>query len=183
MSTRDIVFIALFAALIAVLGIFPPLTLPIIAVPITAQSMGPMLAASILGAKRSVLSVLLFMLLVAMGMPLLAGGRGGLGVFTGPTAGFFFGWLGCALVSGYLFERYWNRLNVWKAALFTFVGGVVVCYAMGIVWVSYYAGLPVSQAAFSSAPFLIGDAIKIAAVAAVSVTVRNTYPLIATKSA
>ncbi|GHC67194.1 biotin transporter BioY [Limoniibacter endophyticus] len=183
MSTRDIVFIALFAALTAALGIFPPLTLPIIAVPITAQSMGPLLAGSILGAKRGALSVVLFIVLVAIGMPLLAGGRGGLGIFYGPTAGFIFGWVASAFVTGALFERYWNSLNVWKAGFFAFIGGVVVLYAIGMVWVSVMTGLPLAQVAISSAPFLIGDAIKIAAVALVSVTVRNTYPLIIAKSA
>ena len=74
---RNMTRIALFAALIAALGLIPSLTLAF-GVPITAQSMGVMLAGAILGAKRGALAVLLFMALVALGLPLLAGGRGGL---------------------------------------------------------------------------------------------------------
>ena len=80
MSTKDIVYIALFAAVMAVLGLFPPITLPISGVPVTAQSLGPMLAGAILGARRGGLSILLFVALVALGLPLLSGGRGGFGI-------------------------------------------------------------------------------------------------------
>lgn len=53
MNTKDLTYVALFAAIYAVLGLFPPIFLPIfLGLPITAQSMGPMLAGSILGAKR-----------------------------------------------------------------------------------------------------------------------------------
>ena len=76
---RDVVLIALFAAITAGLAIFPPLVLPVVGVPVTAQSLGPMLAGGVLGARRGGLSMLLFLALVAMGLPLLAGGRGGRG--------------------------------------------------------------------------------------------------------
>ena len=89
MSTKDIVYIALFAALTAALGLFPPITLPIAGgVPITAQSMGPMLAGALAGAKRGGLALALFALLVAIGLPLMAGGRGGFGLFLTPSGGF-----------------------------------------------------------------------------------------------
>ena len=88
LNTRDIVLIALFAAIMAVLGVFPPITLPLVGVPITAQSLGVMLAGGILGAKRGAMSMALFLILVAVGLPLLAGGRGGFGVFLGPSGGF-----------------------------------------------------------------------------------------------
>lgn len=73
---RNIVLIALFAALIAVLGLIPKITL-MSGVPITAQSLGVMLCGTVLGARRGALAVLLFLLLVALGLPLLAGGRAG----------------------------------------------------------------------------------------------------------
>lgn len=89
MSTRDIVYIALFAAITAALGLFPAFSLPVIAVPITAQTLGPMLAGAIAGAKRGALALVLFVVLVAIGLPLLAGGRGGLGIFFGPSGASF----------------------------------------------------------------------------------------------
>ena len=78
---RNVTMIALFAALIAVLGLIPKFDLAS-GVPITAQSLGVMLCGTVLGARKGALTVLLFLLLVALGLPLLAGGRGGLGLFT-----------------------------------------------------------------------------------------------------
>ena len=108
METRDVVFIALFAAIMAGLAIFPPITLPLLGVPITAQSLGAMLAGGVLGAARGCLSMALFLTLVAFGLPLLPGGRGGLGVFFGPTGGFLIGWIFAAVAVGFLVERMWN---------------------------------------------------------------------------
>ena len=93
MDKRDIVFIALFAAIVASLTAFPPITFPLAGVPITAQSLGVMLAGGVLGAVRGSLAITLFLGLVAIGLPLLPGGRGGFGVFLGPTGGFLVGWI------------------------------------------------------------------------------------------
>ena len=178
MATRDIVFIALFAALMAVLGVFPPLAIPAIAVPITAQSMGPMLAGGILGAKRGALSMLLFVVLVAVGMPLLSGGRGGLAVFAGPTAGFIFGWIAAAAVTGFIVERFWTRLGFVTAFLACVAGGVAVLYAIGVPWITAVAGVPLDRAFLGSAAFIPGDLIKAGVAAAVIVMVKRAYPLI-----
>ena len=81
MKTRDLAYIALFAAIIAVLGTLPAINIG--PVPITAQTLGVMLAGSVLGARRGFLAVLLFLVLVAIGLPLLSSGAGGLSVFAG----------------------------------------------------------------------------------------------------
>ena len=104
---KNIVYVALFAGLIAALGLLPKLTL-VSGIPITAQSLGVMLCGVILGSKRGALAVLLFLSLVALGLPLLAGGRGGLGVFTTPWAGFLFGFPIAAFTTGYLMEKFRN---------------------------------------------------------------------------
>ena len=75
---RNLTLIALFAALIAALGLIPKLTLAF-GVPVTAQSLGVMLCGTVLGAKRGGLAALLFVGLVALGLPLLSGGRQTLG--------------------------------------------------------------------------------------------------------
>lgn len=73
-------YVALFAAVMAVLGLLPPIPLPFIPVPITVQTLGVMLAGSILGARLGGLSLLIFAIIVLAGAPLLSGGRGGLSV-------------------------------------------------------------------------------------------------------
>lgn len=178
MGTKDVVYIALFAAVTAALAIFPPVTIPLIGVPITAQSMGALLAGSIIGARRGALSMILFLVLVAVGLPLLAGGRGGIGVFFGPTAGFMFGWVLSAFVVGWLFERYWRRLDILRAVIFLFIGGIAVLYPIGILWISAVTGLAVTQAAATSAVFLPGDAVKIVVTAFIALAVKRSYPLI-----
>lgn len=178
MNTKDIVYISLFAALMAALGIFPPLTVPAIGVPVTAQSMGVMLAGGILGAKRGGLSLILFMLLVAIGLPLLAGGRGGLGVFAGPTAGFLLGYVVGAYWVGWLVEKFWYKLNVFYVGVSCILGGIVAIYAFGIPWLAYSAAIPIEKAFLGSMAFIPGDAIKAVIATAIIVGVKRAYPLI-----
>lgn len=101
-DVRDIARIAVFAALIVALGLPGSITVGGSGVPITLQSLGVMLAGAVLGARRGSLAVLVVIALVAVGLPVLAGGRGGLGVFAGPTVGFLIGWLPAAAVIGWL---------------------------------------------------------------------------------
>lgn len=183
MSTRDIVFIALFAALMAVLGTFPALQVPVINVPITAQSMGVMLAGGILGARRGTLAILLFVVIVLAGLPLLSGGRGGLAVLAGPTVGFFLGWLPAAFVTGLLVERFMPRLHFVGAFFAATAGGIVVLYACGIPGISLVTGAPLSTAASGSLAFIPGDLVKAGLAAAIIVAVSRAYPLIETRSA
>ena len=100
-TATDLAQIAVFAALIAALGLPGALYLGGTAVPITFQTLGVMLAGAILGARKGFLSVLLFLVLVAAGLPLLSGGRGGLGVFVGPSVGYLAGWLLGVVVIGW----------------------------------------------------------------------------------
>jgi len=175
-TTKDIVYIALFAALTAALGLFPPISVPLLGVPVTAQTMGMMLAGAILGAKRGALSMALVVLLVAIGLPLLAGGRGGLGVFFGPTAGFLLSWPVGAAVIGALHERGWKTMEPFKSFLFCFLGGIVVVYAIGIPWASVNTGLPLLKTGIAAMAFLPGDMLKAGLTALAVATIRRAFP-------
>ncbi len=178
MKTRDLVHVALFAAILAALGLMPPLVLPFIPVPITAQTLGVMLAGSTLGARKAALAVLLFQVLVAAGLPLLAGGNGGLAVFPGPTGGFLVGFLPGAFLVGWLTERAWHRLSVPLAFAINVVGGVGAVYAVGIPWLAVSAKLSLAQAALGSLAFVPGDCVKAAVAASVAVTLKRAWPLL-----
>lgn len=146
MTTRDLVLISLFSAIIIALGLLPPITLGFIPVPITAQSLGVMLAGVVLGAKRGTLAVLLTILIAAIGLPVLSGGRGGLSIFTTPTTGFLIGWIAAVFVTGTLSEKLVNRsqsaltqgIGFFIASL---IGGVIVLYAFGITYLALVVGL------------------------------------------
>lgn len=156
---RNVTFIALFAALIAVLGLLPKFTL-MSGIPITAQSLGIMLCGTVLGAKRGALAVVLFLVLVAMGLPLLAGGRGGLGVFLTPWAGFLFGFPLAAFVAGYIVENWTaGRLSV-VAGIAAVVGGIGALYAVAIPYYMVGADKGLWAATVTMLPFVPGDLIK-----------------------
>jgi biotin transport system substrate-specific component len=155
---RNLTHIALFAALIAVLGLVPRIDL-ISGVPVTAQSLGIMLCGTVLGARRGALAVLLFLLLVALGLPLLAGGRGGLGVFLGPSAGFLIGFPIAAFVTGWIVEHW--RVGLGLAAFAgAVIGGIGVLYVFGIAGMALVLGKSLPEAALLATPFFVGDLIK-----------------------
>jgi len=174
---RSLVHIAFYAALIAALGLIPPFSIPFLAgVPITAQSLGVMLAGVMLGPVRGALAVLLFLFLVAVGAPLLPGGRGGFGVFFGPSAGFLIGWPIGAFVAGLVMQSLGSLKVGVSAAVAAVVGGIGVVYACGIAGLALIAGLPVLQAAMGSAVYIPGDLIKVAITAVVCETVSRGLP-------
>ncbi|SDN31707.1 biotin transport system substrate-specific component [Lutimaribacter pacificus] len=156
---RNITLIALFAALIAALGLVPSFMLAS-GVPISAQSMGVMLAGTILGARRGALAVLLVLFLVALGLPLLAGGRAGLGVFAGPTMGFLVGWPVAAFVTGWLAGRWRDGTPVVMPAIAAFIGGVIVLYAFGIGGFAIIADKTLLQSAAVMGVYVPGDIVK-----------------------
>lgn len=180
MPARDLALIALFAGLIAALALPGTLQLFGNAVPITAQTLGVMLAGSILGARRGFLAVLVFLVLVAAGLPLLPGGRGGLSVFAGPTVGYLLAWPLGAWVVGWLTEKVLAkgaRYSIPVGMVANIVGGIIVVYAFGIplqAWRTDISAL-VSTAA-ASVIFLPGDLIKAAIATLVAKGVHAGYP-------
>ena len=177
MKTRDLAYTALFAAIIAVLGTLPAINVG--PVPITAQTLGVMLAGSVLGARRGFLAVLLFLVLVAVGLPLLASGSGGLAPFAGASAGYLYSWPFAAATIGWLTERTWRRYNVAVGTLINVLGGIVVIYAVGVPVLKAVADLPWDTALWSGAAvFVPGDLVKAFVAAAIADVVRRSYPVI-----
>lgn len=163
-----------FAAFIAVLGIFPGFYFGGAAVPIVLQNMGPLLAGSILGPRRAGASALLFLVLVVIGLPLLSGGRGGIAAFAGPSGGFLIGWVLSAVVVGLVVRGFRRRPNLPVLLLANFAG-VVADYVVGIpYWAGITGDLP--TAAVQSLVFLPGDAIKLVLVSLIAVAVHRAVP-------
>lgn len=171
---RSLSHIALFAALIAVLGFVPQIMLPF-GVPITAQSLGIMLCGTVLGAKRGALAVVLFLALVAIGLPLLSGGRGGLGVFASPTVGFLIGFPVAAFVAGLVVERSRARVGL-AAGIGALVGGVIVLYAFGIPGLALMLDKSLPEAALMITAFLPGDLIKVVLAALITQGIARMRP-------
>lgn len=175
-SARDAALIAVFAGIIAALGVVPALYPFGTSVPITAQSLGVMLAGAILGARRGALAVLLLLALVAVGLPLLAGGRGGLGVFAGPSVGFLVGFPIAAFVIGWLTQRVGPTYKVSWGVVANVIGGVLVLYVPGILGIALVADISIEAATKSVWLFIPGDAIKAVVAAVVARGVHQAYP-------
>ncbi|WP_085529734.1 biotin transporter BioY [Kocuria massiliensis] len=172
---RSIAYIAVFAALVAVLGLPGNIPLPGL-VPITAQTLGVMLAGAILGPWRGAASMALFLILVAIGLPLLSGGRGGLGAFVGPSAGYLVSWILGAAVIGWVMRSGDGRPTWTKCIVGCLLGGILAIYAVGIPVQSFVTGMSMSQAALSSLAFIPGDLIKLVIACLVTMSLWKAYP-------
>ncbi len=185
MKTKDIVLVALFAALIVVLGLIPPIPMPGVPVPVTLQTFGVMLAGLILGPVRGGLVLLLYVSLALIGIPVLPGGRAGLAVLAGPTGGFLLGLIPGAMLTGWLAGRpraYMQAhspqgagtgLQILRCWLASVLGGVVLVYAIGIPWMASVAGMDLPKALWVMLVFVPGDIAKAVVAAVVAQRIRR----------
>ena len=170
------VLVALFAALIAVLGLVPAFPLAL-GVPITAQSLGVMLCGTILGSKKGGLAALLFIVLTLVGLPLLAGGRGGIGLLAGPSAGFIIGFPLAAYVTGWLMEKT-KSVNIQiSVSLSTIVGGIVILYIPGLIGMMINAGMSLNAAVVAVSIYLPGDILKVILATVVTSAIFKARPV------
>ena len=161
---------ALFAAIIAV---FAQITIPLpfSPVPITGQTLAIGLAATILGSRYGTLSVAIYLLLGAVGVPVFAGMSGGLGALIGPTGGFLIGFLPTAFIIGYYLEK--TSFTV-KQAIVANLIGVIITLAFGTVWLKFALQMTWMVAITAGAtPFIPLGIVKAVLAAAGGIAVRN----------
>lgn len=177
-SSLSITLVSLFAALIAVLGLIPKIDLPL-GVPITMQTLGVMLAGCMLGPKRALQALGLFLAAVAIGLPLLSGGRGGISAFFAPTSGYLIGWPVGAFVAGWIMHTLPTsspRSAAISAFIASAIGGLLVVHVFGVIGLVNIANLPLEKAIMGTLVFVPGDLIKCAVCASVVHTVARGLP-------
>ena len=154
-KTIDLVYIGLFAALIAVCAwIAIPLT-----VSVTLQTFAVCLTAGLLGWKRATLTTIVYILLGMIGLPVFTGFNSGIAAVTGPTGGYIVGFIFTALIVGLAVEKVGRK--IWQNVVFMVIG-ILVCYLFGTVWfVIAYKVSFVSALSTCVIPFLLPDAVKI----------------------
>lgn len=175
MKTKSLVYAAVMAALIALCAW---ITIPTV-VPFTLQTFAIFLAVGVLGGKLASLSVGVYLLLGAAGLPVFSGFSGGLGPFAGVTGGYLLGFLLIALVM-------WGAEALLGRSPVVFVVsgivGLAVCYAFGTAWfVLMYAAstgpIGVASALWTCViPFLLPDGVKLALALVLS---RRLAPVLA----
>ncbi|MFD1705198.1 biotin transporter BioY [Siminovitchia sediminis] len=165
---RMMIVSALFAAII---GILAQVTIPLPLVPITGQTLAIGLAATILGAKYGTVSVLLYILLGAVGIPVFSAFSAGLGVIFGPTGGFIIGFIPTAFFIGWYLEKTSFKFT---HAMVANTIGMFITLCFGTVWLKIVADLGWA-AAFASgfAPFIVVGLIKAALASWIGVLVRS----------
>ncbi|MFO7751989.1 MAG: biotin transporter BioY [Desulfobacteraceae bacterium] len=165
MMTYSSLFVALIAA-----GAF--IAIPVGPVPIVLQNMFVLLAGLLLGPRWGLASVAIYLLLGIFGLPVFAGGTGGLGRIVGPTGGYLVGYLPCVYATGIIARKNKNSVLVDISAMIT---GSVIIYAAGVTWLKLTSGMGWDKAfAAGMYPFLPGNCIKIAAAAFIA---RHARPL------
>ena len=154
------VLVAFCAGLMAVLGVVPACPLAS-EVTITAQRLGVMLCGTILGAKKGGLAALFVVVLTLVGLPLLAGGRGGIGLLAGASAGFIVGFPIAAYITGWLMEKTKSVDIQISVSLSSIVGGIIILYIPGLIGMMINAGMSLNAAIIAVSVYLPGDVLKV----------------------
>ena len=159
-KTRDIVYMSVFTAMISICSW---ISIPA-SIPFTLQTMGVFTTVGLLGGKRGTLTVLIYILLGAIGIPVFAGFTGGVSVLLGTTGGYIMGFLLSALLMWGI-ETIMGRNQIVLA--FSMIAGLIVCYVFGTAWFmliytqhSGVIGLS-TVLGLCVIPFIIPDLIKI----------------------
>ncbi len=143
------------AALMA-LGAY--LHIPLGPVPIVLSTLFVLLSGLLLGSRWGMAAVGLYLLVGAIGMPVFAGGRGGIAHFFGPTGGYLVGFLPAAWITGFVSHRWHGRFVLEIAAV---VLGSLTIYVVGLPWLKGVTQMPWPKAIWvGMIPFLPGDALK-----------------------
>ena len=172
-KTADMAYIALGTVIIAVCSW---ISIPF-AVPFTMQTFAVFFVLMFLGGKRGTLCIVVFILLAAIGIPVLSGFKGGIGAVLGTTGGYLLGFIFTGLIYMLFEKTAGNRLSVKIAVL---AAGLIVCYAFGTAWfMTVYAknSGPIglwTALSWCVLPFIIPDIVKLALAAAVSERLRKT---------
>lgn len=169
MNIKNLVYIALMAALCCILG---PWSIPIGVIPISLGLVGVFLAGYLLGPIYGTISVAIYILLGVAGLPVFTGFAGGLPKVIGPTGGYIVGYLIVAFCTGYASQKV-DQTKLYLHVL-AMVIGLIGCYALGTAWFCHLSDMSVREAlAVCVIPFIPFDLMKIALCTVLGVAVKR----------
>jgi len=178
-TATDVALVATFAAFIAVCALLPSITVAGMAVPITLQTFGVMLAGVVLGARRGALAALLYLAVGLAGLPIFAGGTGGLAVIGKPSFGYLIAFPLAAALAGYLASYAQRVPGRWRAPVLfaaAMAGSLVFTHPIGIAVMGWRLALEPAAAIKLGLTFLPGDILKNVVVAVVAAAVFRAFP-------
>jgi biotin transport system substrate-specific component len=150
---------SLIALGVALLTLAAKINLPLPYVPMTLQTLAVLVIGAVYGARLGCATILVYLMIGAMGLPMFAGPAGGLAPLMGPTAGYLAGFLAAAFATGWLSERGWDRSVPWLFAAMAL--GHLIILAAGFGWLAFGMKLGAEKAwLIGIAPFLVASLIK-----------------------
>lgn len=164
MTNRTILIRELLATLVmtVIMCLISPISvrLSFTEVPMSFGSLAVCAAGAVLGPNFGLLSVVIYLVLGALGLPVFAGGASGAGVFTGPTGGYLLGYLACVFVVGLIIDRDRFRLHMYPVSM---IAGMLLCHVFGLIGLALFQkGLTLAMALrLGFVPFVLFDLIKI----------------------
>lgn len=170
MNTKNLTLIGLMSAVLCILG---PISLPIPVspVPISLGMFAVYLTVYILGMKKGIISVCIYILLGLVGLPVFTAFGSGIGKVLGPTGGYLVGYLFIALVFGFFIDKWKTNQALIFAGM---ILGTAICYLLGTVWLARQGGMSFLAAlAAGVIPFIPGDLAKIIITMLVASPVRR----------
>lgn len=158
MTVKKITSIGLMTAFLCIMA---PWAIHIGPVPVTFATFGIYFVSAVLGAKYATMSVLIYLILGAVGVPVFSGFSGGIQRIVGMTGGYLLGYVPCALIISLIISKA-KRSFIWYFV--AMIVGTVILYIIGTVWYMWQTGNTFFVAlGLCVVPFLPGDVIKIAA--------------------
>jgi biotin transport system substrate-specific component len=173
-AVRDLILIAMFAALTAILT-YVSIPMPGGLPAITGQTFAVMLAGLLLGARKAAYSQIIYILIGVAGVPVFSNGRAGFGVLVSASGGFLWGFVMGAYVIGKLTEKR-KQPSMLLITAAAFLGGVLVVYIPGVWQMARVLELPLGRALVMMVPYIPGDFVKVAASVLVAQAVMKSMP-------
>lgn len=167
---KQLTLVGLMAAVLCILG---PWTvhIPISPVPISLGMLGVYFVTTVLGMRLGTASVVIYILLGLIGIPVFTGFTAGPGKLLGPTGGYIIGYIFMALICGLFVDRFSKSLPLYFLGMLL---GTAVCYFFGTLWLAHQMQYTFFQALMAGViPYIPADLVKLIAARAIGWQLRK----------
>lgn len=169
-TVHGMVFMAIFAAIICIAA---PVSVQIGPIPITLATFAIYLAGAMLGGRRGMIAVIVYIMLGSVGLPVFSNFNGGFTALLGPTGGYIIGYIPLVLLTGIFSDM--NSKKHWTMIIGMLLGTVAL-YTFGTAWFMIMTSSSLGRAlALCALPFVPGDALKIACVSAIAIPLKSRF--------
>lgn len=169
-NAKTLTFIALATAITCILGPIS-IAIPISPVPISLTILAIFISVYAIGLKKGMISLLLYILIGFIGLPVFSNFKGGFSVLIGPTGGYIIGFVFVVLLSGIFIEKWEGKVYMHIIGM---ILGTLLCYILGTVWLAIVGSMTFLEALWAGViPFIPADAVKIAFAAIAGPKIRQ----------